>query len=154
MRKLLYIILFTLSSSAFSCEEISIINLIATPDKYINKCISTVGVFSLEFERQYIYLNQDSYYYALKENGIPHNFLSGISDDNTEQKFVKGYEGKVVRVKGNYIQTSDSKLVYLEIMDVELIRKATRYFLGDKSTYNKSLKQDKNTFAVFVPQPF
>ena len=133
MRRLLYIIFLISSGNTIACEQVSMLQLITTPEKYHDKCISTVGVFSLEFERTYIYLDSDSYTYALKENGIYHNFLDQLFENNSEKniiKFSEAYEGKVMRLKGKFTKFSTGRHWYLDVIDIELIRKATRYPYG------------------------
>ncbi len=49
---------------------VSIINLIATPERYDGKMISVVGFLSVESEDVRLYLNQEDYQHEIGGNGI------------------------------------------------------------------------------------
>lgn len=62
-------------------NTVSIVQLIATPEKYDGKVIQVVGFLRLEFEGNAIYLHEDDYRYAIYKNG-----LMIVSNANIEAK--------------------------------------------------------------------
>jgi hypothetical protein len=59
-------------------EDVSIIQLIATPGRYDGKLVRTIGFLRLEFEGDYLYLHQEDFKHAIMSNrvwvDIPENF--------------------------------------------------------------------------------
>ena len=51
-------------------ESISVINLIANPEKYYDKRVSIRGYFINDFEGTAIYLNREDYEYKIYQNSI------------------------------------------------------------------------------------
>ena len=51
-------------------EHVSIIQLIATPEKYEGKLVTIQGFVRLEFEGNAIYLHRDDYEQGLSSNGL------------------------------------------------------------------------------------
>jgi hypothetical protein len=59
------------SSTDFSDPtDVSLINLIATPEKYQGKIVRVVGYLNLEFEGNAIYIHKEDYENALLKNAI------------------------------------------------------------------------------------
>jgi len=51
-------------------EDVSMINLIATPEKYKGRQIRTIGYLNLEFEGNGIYLHKDDCEHGIPKNGL------------------------------------------------------------------------------------
>jgi hypothetical protein len=72
-----------------NAEKISLIQLIANPEKYDGKVIEVKGFLSLEFEGNALYLQKDDYEYFNRKNGV--SILASISPEekkNCHLKFV------------------------------------------------------------------
>src|SRR5476651_1122654 len=54
----------------YKSKEISLISLIATPDKYEGRSIRVIGYLHLEFEGNVLYLHKDDYNNAIDKNAI------------------------------------------------------------------------------------
>lgn len=74
---------FSASSEQPRIFEVSLVSLIANPEKYEGQRIAVAGFLHIEFEGTAIYLHQDDYVYGISQNGIwvflPEN-LDSISD--------------------------------------------------------------------------
>jgi hypothetical protein len=51
-------------------ENVSMIQLIANPDKYDGKLISVIGYLRLEFEGNVLYLHEEDYEHSITKNAI------------------------------------------------------------------------------------
>ncbi|MBZ4187170.1 hypothetical protein K7B09_12645 [Thermomonas sp. RSS23] len=51
-------------------DMVSLIQLIAAPEKYEGKLVALTGYVHLEFEGNGIYLHKDDYQYAMNKNGL------------------------------------------------------------------------------------
>ena len=51
-------------------EDVSLIQLIASPEKYEGRLVMVSGFVNLEFEGNGIYLHKDDYEYGLNKNGL------------------------------------------------------------------------------------
>jgi hypothetical protein len=51
-------------------NTVSIVQLIATPEKYDGKVVQVMGFLRLEFEGDAIYLHEDDYKHAILKNGL------------------------------------------------------------------------------------
>ena len=67
-------------------ENVSLIKLIANPEKYEGKRIQVIGYLHLEFEGNAIYLHEEDYKHSISENGFWVNFSDKliIKQDPTE----------------------------------------------------------------------
>lgn len=76
----------------------SIVNLIATPEKYDGKRIRTEGVAVIGFEMNAIYLSRDSAEYSIAANGV------GLALDRSEMtdELKKAVHLKWVVIEGEY----------------------------------------------------
>jgi|TARA_B110000196_G_C20629227_1_gene423176 hypothetical protein len=104
MRKLLAFI-FLLSPCAMACEVVSLVKIISSPQNYDGKCIQTVGVISVAFEENLLYLNKESYAARAYENAIIQPVVADSVDETESDKMknlFKTYEGKLVRFTGIY----------------------------------------------------
>ncbi|HLK03599.1 MAG TPA: hypothetical protein VKT53_04095 [Candidatus Acidoferrum sp.] len=51
-------------------DSVSIVQLIATPEKYDGKVVQVMGFLRLEFEGNALYLHEDDYRHAIYKNGL------------------------------------------------------------------------------------
>jgi hypothetical protein len=51
-------------------NSVSIVQLIATPEKYDHKVVLVMGFLRLEFEGDAIYLHEDDYRHGIRKNGL------------------------------------------------------------------------------------
>ncbi|ROH99611.1 hypothetical protein [Chryseobacterium daecheongense] len=77
--------------------HISLVRLIATPEKYHNKIIEVVGYLNLEFEGDAIYLHQEDYEKAILKNA----FWVEFSNDINKKGLMK-YNKKYVIIRGRF----------------------------------------------------
>lgn len=78
--------------------NISLIRLIATPEKYDGKVIQVEGFLNLEFEGDAIYLHREDYENSLCENG----FWVDFSDKIKSTKKLNNYNKKYVIIIGTF----------------------------------------------------
>jgi hypothetical protein len=79
-------------------KDVSLINLIATPEKYNGRQIRIIGYLNLEFEGNGIYLHKDDY-----DNGISKNGLwVEMSMDSTRLPEIKKSIKKYVLMEGTF----------------------------------------------------
>ncbi|MCG2612006.1 hypothetical protein LZZ90_10855 [Flavobacterium sp. SM15] len=98
-------------------ETISIINLIANPEKYDGKRISISGYMVVEFEGTAIYLSRDDFDNRIYKNGI---FLSL----NTDLNNFRIYHKEFVTLDGTFsIRKGHMSLFSGELLNVNYIRK-------------------------------
>ena len=67
------IVLLAASAESVSSSignSVSIVQLIATPEKYQGKVVQVMGFLRLEFEGNAIYLHEDDYKHAIYKNGL------------------------------------------------------------------------------------
>jgi len=81
---------------------VSIINLIATPEKYHGKKIQIIGYLHLEFEGDAIYLHKEDYSNAITANGLWVNF----SEKLTKKKNLTDYNDNYVIILGTFNKDS------------------------------------------------
>ena len=77
--------------------DVSIINLIATPEKYHGKIVRVIGVGNLEFEGNAIYLSRDDYKYV-SNNGL----WIELGGSATPYDEAKKFNGKYVIIEGTF----------------------------------------------------
>jgi hypothetical protein len=66
-----FLLLGSAASVSGSLENsVSIVQLIATPEKYDGKVVQVMGFLRLEFEGNAIYLHEDDYTHAIYKNGL------------------------------------------------------------------------------------
>jgi hypothetical protein len=79
-------------------EDVSLINVIATPEKYKGRKIRVIGYLNLEFEGNGIYLHKDDY-----ENGIAKNGLwVEMSRDSIQLPQIKKCIENYVLIEGTF----------------------------------------------------
>ena len=85
-----------------SSIDVSLINLIATPEKYDGKLVRVIGISFLEFESNGLYLSKEDL-----ENGVTKNALwieiNPQTVGKTEKELSK-YNGKYILVEGVFIK--------------------------------------------------
>lgn len=89
-------LLFSASTQAFAVNDISIISLISNPSDYHNKQVRIIGVASVDYEWQEIFVSmQDA------EMGITKNALRILLTEKDISKYRK-YHMKYVLIEGIY----------------------------------------------------
>jgi hypothetical protein len=86
--------------------DISLIRLIATPEKYDGKQIQVRGYINLEFEGNAIYLHKEDYTKSLTSNGFWVDFSKEIS----EKKNLNDYNKKYVIIVGTFDMKSNGHM--------------------------------------------
>lgn len=79
-------------------KGVSLINLIATPDKFQGKVVRIFGYLSLDFEGRAIYLHEEDYDRHLYKNGLWVSFKEGALTDEK----MKELDGKYVLIEGTF----------------------------------------------------
>ncbi|WP_202839236.1 hypothetical protein [Luteimonas saliphila] len=72
-----------------SLEDVSLVQLVASPERYEGKMVMVSGFVNLEFEGNGIYLHKDDYEHGLNKNGLWLNANECKRDD--ARKFTNGY---------------------------------------------------------------
>lgn len=103
--------------------DISIINLIATPEKYHGKVVRVIGVGNLEFEGDAIYLSRDDYKYV-SNNGL----WIELGEKATSYDEAKKLNGKYVIVEGTFDKNDTGHMG----MWSGSIKKISRYELWER----------------------
>jgi hypothetical protein len=85
---------------------VSIINLIATPEKYHGKKIQIIGYLHLEFEGDAIYLHKEDYVNGIPDNGLWVNF----SEDLAKKKKFEDYSDNYVIILGTFNKDSNGHM--------------------------------------------
>ncbi|MBB6109606.1 hypothetical protein SAMN05421821_10522 [Mucilaginibacter lappiensis] len=78
--------------------DVSLVNLIANPDKYNGKKIRVIGYLHLEFEGNGLYLHKDDYDHAISKNSI----WVSIGPKHPEVSNLKQYSDHYVIMEGTY----------------------------------------------------
>ena len=79
----------------FYAEDVTVIQLIATPEKYDGKLVRVIGVGNLEFEGNYISLDMESY-----KHGLGNDIWLELGDRAIPYEEAQAYNGKYVIVEG------------------------------------------------------
>jgi hypothetical protein len=106
-------------------DNVSLVKLIATPEKYDGKRIQVIGFLHLEFEGNAIYLHQEDYKHSLSANSFWVSFSSKLSTKKNMKKFSNRYVVIIGTFKANekghmglFSGTLDN-IVRLELWDLE-----------------------------------
>ncbi|WP_423146446.1 hypothetical protein [Rubrolithibacter danxiaensis] len=78
--------------------KISVIRLIATPEKFDGKTMQVVGFLSMDREAPVIFLHKEDYENYLIENSI----LIDLSSDFIKTKNLKNYDKKYIIIEGTF----------------------------------------------------
>lgn len=76
---------------SYIIQDASLINLIATPEKYHQKHIRVIGFLNIEFEGNAIYLHEEDYRRRISKNSIWINLNNKTSEKIYEDKLSKTY---------------------------------------------------------------
>ena len=75
-----------------SNHVLSLVNLIATPEKYHGKKVQIIGYLNIKFEGNGIYLHKDDYEHGIYSNGfwvsIDKNIQQKIADEKINKNYV------------------------------------------------------------------
>ncbi|OYU79010.1 MAG: hypothetical protein CFE23_15985 [Flavobacterium sp. BFFFF1] len=71
--------------------SISLIKLIATPEKYDGKRVQVIGYLNLEFEGEAIYLHEEDFKKSLSHNAVHVNFSKTTFNDKNLSDFNQKY---------------------------------------------------------------
>ncbi len=85
--------------------NVSIIRLIASPEKYHGKRVVVWGFLRLEFEGDTLYLHREDYERSLTANGIH------LSLSESQRKPFKKYDRQYVVLSGVFFRCDETKLV-------------------------------------------
>jgi len=105
---------------------VSIIEVIANPDKFHGKMVRIIGVGRIEFEGDSICLNNESYQYRVGRNCL--RLALGLFQQLVKSNKLKQYNGKYVLIEGKF---KKNKPEYLNLYGGE-IENITRYELWEK----------------------
>ena len=89
-------------------ERISLINLIATPEKYHNKWVSVHGYLVFEFEGHAIYLSELDYKHGLGKNSIWVN----MEDSIINKPFIDAHSYKYAILRGQFDKDDTGHMGY------------------------------------------
>ena len=78
--------------------DVSIIKLIAAPEKYHGRVVRVIGVGNLEFEGCAVYLSRDDYKYRVHKNGL----WIELDEKATSYEDAKEFNGKYVIIEGTF----------------------------------------------------
>jgi hypothetical protein len=73
------------STPVLEPQRVSIVSLIASPDRYEGKAVVVTGFFRADFEHSAIYLNEDDGKHSIKPNGF---WLEGRIPDHMRNQYV------------------------------------------------------------------
>jgi hypothetical protein len=83
-------------------EEVSLVQLIATPDRFAGKRVIVIGVYKLDFESFALYLTKDDATLAIRSNSVALGiFQKGLNETKTKQEWTS-LNGSHVRVVGTF----------------------------------------------------
>lgn len=78
----------------YDYDDISIMNLIVTPEKYDGKIVQVTGVLSLEFESSGLYLSKEAFEYNLPNASVtiefPERIIGNFQNLNGEYVILEG----------------------------------------------------------------
>jgi len=97
--------------------DVSLINLIATPERFDGKYVMVIGVGNLEFEGNALYLSKDDLKYGNTKNSV------WLANFTNYQKEYEDYNGKIVIVEGRFNMNNDGHMW----MNSGAIEDITRY---------------------------
>jgi hypothetical protein len=83
------------------CESISLINLIATPEKYDGKLIQVEGVCAFAFEGEALFLTRDDWKYGSTRNAVWANYDT-LDTEPWDPRFMSKFHGRRVLVEGYF----------------------------------------------------
>lgn len=78
--------------------DVSIVNLIATPEKYNDKLVRIIGVGQFQYEGNGIYLSIEDYNHSITKNALWLNINENILNVNPNE--LKSFNGKYILIEG------------------------------------------------------
>ena len=91
----------TQAKVAVQVQDVSLINLIATPEKYNSQIVRVSGYLSLDFEGRALYLGEADYDHGIYRNAVWVSFKKGtMSDDD-----LKSMHQRYVTLEGTFDST-------------------------------------------------
>ncbi|MDN5287015.1 MAG: hypothetical protein JWR38_3289 [Mucilaginibacter sp.] len=113
--------------------EVSLISLIANPDRYKGKKIRVIGYLHLEFEGNGLYLHKEDYDRAISKNSI----WVSVGPKHPEVSSLKQYSDHYVIIEGTY----DSHMNGHMAMNSGSIKDVTRLDIWDPANW-KAVKKN------------
>lgn len=89
------------SSGSLSVQDVSLINLIATPEKYDGKWVRVEGVCTFEFEGNALYLSQEDRKYGFTKNAIWAAYET-LGAEPYDMTFMAKFDGRHVLLEGRF----------------------------------------------------
>jgi hypothetical protein len=91
------------TGGGFAVESVSLINLIATPERYDGKWVRVEGVCAFEFENCALFLTQDDRKHFFSKNAVWADYHTlGLSNDRWDLPFMSKFDGRHVLVEGYF----------------------------------------------------
>jgi hypothetical protein len=87
-----------------SADRVSLIKLIANPDKFNNKRVQTFGVVYFAHESSSIFLTYDDYKNYVTCNGLKLNLSNDPDMYHNQMKKYSKYNGKYVIIEGTFLK--------------------------------------------------
>lgn len=94
---ILFCVIYYKGALSDELYDVSIIQLIATPEKYHEKAVSVVGVGRIEFEANGLYLTKEHYNLRVPNTAI---WIDIESNESLDREQLSKYNGKYVIVEG------------------------------------------------------
>ena len=89
---------FAYGKANHQCIGVSLIQLIANPDKYHGKLVRVIGVVNIEFEGNQIFTSKEHHKYSIPKNALWINPDLDVLD--VKEDALKIYNGRYVLVEG------------------------------------------------------
>jgi hypothetical protein len=86
-------------AAGFAAEHVSLVNLIATPEKYDGKLVMVEGVCAIEFEGYALYLSNDDRKHRVGKNAVWAAYYTLVNVDNP---LTYKLDGRYVLVEGYF----------------------------------------------------
>jgi hypothetical protein len=119
---------FAYGKAASNSIGVSLIELIANPEKYHGKLIRVIGVTQIEFEGNQIFTSKEHYEFSVLKNALkinPDIEVLGVKEDK-----LKKYNGKYVLIEGIFNKDDTGHMG----MNSGSIDKVSRFQLWDRQT--------------------
>ena len=87
-------------TAGFAAESVSLINLIATPEKYQGKLVQVEGVCLIEFEGWALFLSKDDRKHGFTKNALWASYYTLPGGDSLQ--FQAKFDGRHVLVEGYF----------------------------------------------------
>lgn len=94
-----------------SLPRVSMIQLLANPEKYNNKNVNVQGIISVEFECDRLFLTREDMIYLNMPNSLSLNLRTRNSLDTPIEELEK-ISGSFVEMEGTFVYENDSAYLY------------------------------------------